>query len=324
MEVDAEDVAGLYRRWGEIEARGSSSTYERLCAAVAEHGGLLALLAELPRGKRQPNLLFGVLRLLGADVGDAAAAVGFAVDHWTVVRREILARGTQTNEPARCAVMLPALGLVEGPVAVLEIGASAGLCLLYDRYRYEYEVDGVTRVLGSGPVTLPCRLTGAVPVPEEAPTIVTRLGVDAHPLDAGDPATRRWLECLVWPEHTDRAARLSAALEMAAAVAPPVIAGLAPRDVPAAVERVRERADGSTVVVTHSAVAAYLDPEARRELAAICGDLGVRRIGLEGPAVTADLGLDVAGRDRPGRFLLTLDDRVLGHADPHGWDLVWF
>lgn len=325
MEVDAPDVAGLYRRFAEIEARGSSPTYERLCLAVAEHPRVLGLLATLPRGKRQPNLLLGALRLLGADVGDPTAALAFAVEHADAVREVMLTRSTQTNEPARCAVMLPALATLPAPLALLEIGASAGLCLLYDRYAYRYTDDaGRTVRLGADDgVVLPCRISGPVPVPSAVPGIAARLGLDPNPLDAGDPEAAEWLRCLVWPEHTDRATRLAAALRLAAAAPPAVLRGSAPGDLADCVGRLRAQAPTATVVVLHSATVAYLEPDQRRELARTCRDLGVHRLGLEGAVPTADLGVAVPDGDWGGQFLLSLDDAVLGHADPHGRALAW-
>ncbi len=323
MEVSAPDVAGLYRRFAEVEARGSSQTYERLCLAISEHAGVLAFLRTVPPLKRQPNLLLGALRLLGADVGDPMAALDFAIEHSEDLRAVMLARSTQTNEPARCAVLLPALALLPEPLAILEVGASAGLCLQYEKYSYAYlgEDGGSVRV-GEGALTLPCLVEGVSP-PERVPQIAARLGLDANPLDASDPDVARWLECLVWPEHTERAERLGAALTVAASDPPVVVRGLAPRDLPTAVEHLRADAPDATLVVVHSAMVAYLDRPHRAALARACRAAGARRLGLEGAQVTADLGVPVPAGDFGGRFLLTLDDVVLGHADPHGRELAW-
>ena len=48
-------------------------------------------------------------------------------------------RSTKTNEPRRCAGLLPVLAGIAGPLALLEVGASAGLCLYPDRYSYSYD-----------------------------------------------------------------------------------------------------------------------------------------------------------------------------------------
>lgn len=325
MEVDAPDLAGLYRRFAEIEAHGSSPTYERLCLAAANEPAVLGLLETLPRGKRQPNLFLAALRLLGADVGDPRAALAFAVEHADALRAVMLDRSTQTNEPARCAVLLPALATIPGPLALLEVGASAGLCLLYDRYRYAYvDTTGRASTVGAGgALTLRTPVSAAVPLPREVPPIAARSGLDLNPLDPADPETARWLQCLVWPEHTERAERLTAALALAAQDPPTVRPGRAPDDLPAAIADLRAQAPEATVVVVHSATAAYLDPADRSELARVCHDLGARRLGLEGAIATADLGASVPEGPWEGRFLVTLDEVALAHADPHGRDLSW-
>jgi hypothetical protein len=92
----------------------------------------------LPREKRQPHLVFAVSRLLGAPEEAYPQWRAWMVGHWPSVRAEALVRTTQTNEPGRTAALLPLLAQIEGPIALLEVGASAGLCLYPDRYSYEY------------------------------------------------------------------------------------------------------------------------------------------------------------------------------------------
>jgi hypothetical protein len=328
VETQAPDTAGLYRRFARLEAHGSSPIYEKLCLAIAESAPALALLASLPRHKRQPNLLLGALRWFGVPVEEPTAALALVADRAEDLRSFMLDHATQTNEVARCAVILPALALVPGPVALLELGASAGLCLLPDRWSYEWtRPDGsVVRLDARRPapssVGVAARVGGRAPLPTVMPDVVARLGLDAHPIDAADSHQQRWLECLVWPEHTERAERLRAALAAAATDPPPIRTGLFPADVPPAVDHLREQAPAATIVVLHSAAVAYLDTDARAELATMLAGLGVRRLGLEGAQVTRDLGL--AGvPDAGGRFVLSLDDRVLGTANPHGRDLDW-
>src|SRR5690348_12480366 len=98
-------IAATYADFAVREARGVSPAYERLSHAVARDDELLSLLASLPAGKRQPNLLYGVVRLLGGPVEDPDAFRDFTVANWAAVEGQVRVRATQTNEAGRCAVL---------------------------------------------------------------------------------------------------------------------------------------------------------------------------------------------------------------------------
>src|ERR1700730_14052353 len=89
--------------------------------------------------KRQPNRLFAAARSLLGEPPDLAALHFLLGDREDELAGIILARRTQTNEPARCATLLPALALLPPPLAIVEVGASAGLTLLADKYSYDYD-----------------------------------------------------------------------------------------------------------------------------------------------------------------------------------------
>ncbi|MEV4461811.1 DUF2332 family protein, partial [Microbispora sp. NPDC049633] len=99
----------IYAGFAAREARGVSPAYERLALAVSRDRDLLALLGTLPPAKRQPNLLFGVVRFLGGPVEDPAAFRDYTLGNWPAVEAEMHTRTTQTNEAGRCAVVLPLL-----------------------------------------------------------------------------------------------------------------------------------------------------------------------------------------------------------------------
>jgi hypothetical protein len=315
------ESAALYRRWAGSEALGFSAIYERLALAVADDPGAVSFLDSVTPRERQPNLLFAVFRWYDVDVADPAGCLRWLGEQTEIVRRELAGRRTQTNEAARCATLLPALALLPQPIALIEVGASAGLCLLYDRWRYHYLGVGVDAWVGpvESPVTLTCQVVGSVPLPAVVPTIAWRAGLDLNPLDPADPDTVRWLQCLVWPEHTDRASRLTAALSVAAAAAPPVSTGDAVEDLAALVARAPT---GTTVVVQHSAVLGYLTPERRGAFRHLVAELGAHRLGAEGFQALPHLRLP-DGVSSEGHFVLSLDDEALGFADPHGRSLIW-
>ena len=109
---------------------------------------------------------------------------------------------------------------------MVEVGASAGLNLLFDRYAYDYG-DGVLRGKAGSTVRLSCSLRGVgrPPLPEALPGVASRVGVDLHPVDARDPDARLWQRALIWPEHTVRVKTLRRALEIARSTPPPVDPG---------------------------------------------------------------------------------------------------
>ncbi|MFI2611332.1 DUF2332 family protein [Kitasatospora sp. NPDC018619] len=134
-----DETQELYRAFAEREARGNSPIYQELAERVAGDGRLCALLDGLPAAKRQPNLLFGAVRHLGGPVTEGWPAFhDWTAEHWAGVSATMLERRTQTNEAGRCATLLPLLAALPQPLALIEVGASAGLCLYPDRYRYRY------------------------------------------------------------------------------------------------------------------------------------------------------------------------------------------
>src|SRR5436309_1143447 len=163
-----------FRRFGELECRNDSPVYFDLSLAVAEDEALLDLVSRL--GTPQPNLFFAATRFLGAPYESAAAFRGFVLDHAREVLDLMRARRTQTNEVGRCAVLLPALAALPQPLALLEVGASAGLCLFPDRYAYRYG----DHLVGSGAPVLECAATGMAP-PARVPDVVWRAGLDLNP-----------------------------------------------------------------------------------------------------------------------------------------------
>ena len=322
MSSQVGSIADEYRRFAELQARGHSPMYEALSLGVAGDPFLLGLLAKLPPGKRQPNLLLAAVRLLGGPVGAYQSFREWTRVHWEQVRAVILARSTQTNEAARCATLLPLLAALPQPLALIEVGASAGLCLYPDRYRYRYD-DTEPFGHADSPITLPCCTSGPVPVPEDLPTVVQRVGIDLNPLSATDPEDVCWLESLVWPEQQERLDRLRGALSVAYAQPAHMVRG----DLNAAVRQVvSDVPAGATPVVFHSAVLAYLSPAARAEFTDTMRSMPGHWISNEAanvlPTVRARLPRP-APTDR-ATFVLALDEHPVALTDPHGEHLDWF
>jgi hypothetical protein len=226
-----------------------------------------------------------------------------------------LQRRTQTNETRRCATLLPALNLIRGPLALIEVGASAGLCINLDLYSYDY---GSTALAGThGAPVLRCEVRGSLPAPPERPDVVWRAGLDLNPLDATNPDDALWLECLVWPGQDERLSNLRKALDVARAHPVSVEPGDLLIDLPRLVAQAPE---GATVVVLHSAVLAYVDDVGREQFAATISELGVRWLANEAPGVVPGV---VAPRASEAQFILSLDGHALAFTQPHGEWIEW-
>ena len=135
---DFANLSNRYSRFAEVEARDHSPSYAALARGVAGDREVLSFLITLPRGKQQPNLLLAAVRHLFGISSDWQRFRHILLANADAVRSIMLAHSTQTNEPARCAVLLPVLAQLPQPLALIEVGASAGLCLLPDLYGYDY------------------------------------------------------------------------------------------------------------------------------------------------------------------------------------------
>jgi len=175
--------------------------------------------------------------------------------------REFLARWTaeqdvQTNEVQRSWALVPAfLSVADGrPLELLELGPSAGLNLLWDRYRHRYK----TGTWGSGAL----ELTGddRTPPPagllERHVEVVRRRGVDLNPVDVTTEHGARLLQAFVWPDQTERLERLRQAIDVVRSDPPQLMQG---DYVDALPSLLRNRREGAQLIVFQTASTMYLD-----------------------------------------------------------------
>ena len=332
-------TAERFRAFAEVEARGMSACYEEWALGVSEDTGVVELIDQLPPSKRQPNLVFSASRYLGAPVTGFAGFAQWLTANWPDVASVCRSHFTQTNEPGRCASLLPALAAVPGPLALIEVGASAGLCLYPDRYSYRYRWPGTgeVRMLHPGPdrtadahsgsseVLLDCELTGPVRLPDRLPRVVWRAGIDLNPLDVRNAEDVAWLDALIWPEHEDRRSRLHSAVALAAREPVELVRGDLVTEIEALVEKAPA---GASVVVFHTAVLAYLDADARRDFVGLMGRLFVTWLANEGrgvvPGVTERLEARGLRSATTADFVLARDGEPVAFTQPHGRALHWF
>lgn len=317
-------VRQRYARFAAEEAPGRSEVYADWAHGVAADTAVQEVLARIPETRRQPPLVFAVTRMLGAPVAGYAAWRGFVLAHAERVVAECSVRSIQTNEPLRLAPLLPVLSEIDGPLALLEIGASAGLCLYPDRYSYRFtDATGSVRAAldppdGPSPVVLESRVDGDLP-PMRMPEVVWRAGIDLAPLDARDDRDRKWLQGLIWPGERGRVERITAALDIVASDPPYLVAG----DASARLDALAAAAPpNATLVITTPGVLTHIARAERTALVERIRALPARWVTIDPPGLLDVWRPRVDGETWPG-FVVALDGVVRAAADPLGRWWEW-
>ena len=316
-------VSERFARFAREEAPGRSELYAEWADGVAADVEVRTVLSRIPPTHRQPPLVFAVTRMLGAPLAGYPSWRRFVQAHADEIVAECTARSIQTNEPLRLAPLLPVLSEIDGPIALLEIGVSGGLCLYPDRYSFRYSSQGEERaavdpVDGPSTVVLSSEVRGAMP-PVRSPQIVWRAGIDLAPLDARIARDRDWLTGLVWPGETGRAERISAALDVVAADPPLLVAGDALDGIDALAALAPR---GATLVVTTPGVLVHIPRERREALIARIRSLPARWITIDPPALHDAWRPPLDAGGWPG-FVVALDGDVRAAADPLGAWWEW-
>lgn len=317
-------TADWYRRAAD-ELAGTSARQSSWAAGVAADPELPQLIERLPRERRQPSLIFSVAAWLGAPDAEYPVWRAWVLAHWPEIEAAARTRTTQTNEPGRCAALVAALAGIPGPLALLELGASAGLCLVPDRYRYVFD-DGPALGDPDARPLLRCVTTGDGPVVDALPTIVWRRGVDLTPLAVDDAADRAWLSALLPPDRPERRIRLHEALDTVAALDPADRPQLVAGDARAELRAQAQQAPvDATLVIVALGTLVYLPPADRAGVLAEAAALGARLVTLEPVTALPEVAARIAGRTapEPTPFLLALDGHPIAYVSPHGDRLSW-
>jgi hypothetical protein len=318
-----EYLAGVYARFAANEASGRSPLYEELARGIAGDREVLVMLAQLPPPKQQPNLLLASMRYRCGLPAGWQQARGWLLDRRDEIVATILARRTQTNEPARCATLLPLLCALPQPLALLEVGAAAGLCLLPDRYAYDYDGHRVapSRTSAVAPPTFRCQASASTPLPARNVDVAWRAGLDLEPLDVCDRDQSAWLEALVWPSEGHRLELLRAALDVASVDPPPLTRGDLLHDLPALA---CQAPPDATLVVFHTAVLAYVpDPDDRAAFAETVGLLDAVWVANEAPGLLDQVPSAHPWPSGYDPFLLTCNRHPVAWVGSHGESIDW-
>jgi hypothetical protein len=336
----------LALRWQRAGCAGPSPLYAKVldaviadvkaggvCAAVLADPGdeaiaeafvlrFLGAVHRLVLSGRAPELAAFYPSAGGTDGGDPGPAFIRTVAAMADDVRAGLEQPVQTNEVGRAAALvvgfLDVAARAALPLRVFEIGASAGLNLRWDQFRYEGGRDGTTFGPADSPVRLDDEYRDPRPFLHDRPVdVAERRGCDARPIDPTTDAGQLLLRGFLWPDQAERFARLDAAIEVAA-------------DVPATVDRadagewVHARlaapVPGTATIVYHSIVWQYLSPATAAAVtdafdgaaARATRDAPLAWVRFE-PAADPTKGVDVTVRTWPGG-----EERIVARCWYHG------
>jgi hypothetical protein len=253
-------------------------------------------------------------KALWAAMAPVLDAPGFM--HW-------LNSAPQTNEVGRTGALAPGLLVIAAetglPLALLELGASAGLNLLPDRYALR--LGNLLAGDAASPLEIAPAWEGADP-PDVALMVASRAGVDLNPLAVADPADAARMLAYVWPDQPRRLANMRAAIAIAATDPPPLTRG----DAAAFVEQQARPRPGVATVVFHSIAYQYFPAATRQRIA---GHMARAGAAATPDAPLAWLRYEMHDPANPGAPELRLrlwpggDDRLLAVGHPHGASLRW-
>ncbi len=277
------------RQWGRYASKAFTSLsplYAQLYAGMEHDSEIRSLLALVDSDQPVPVLFFGIVSFLllhdkehpfvefysticktPRPVTEAYPYFrDFCMKHADELRRRLPLQRLQTNEVTRCANLLPAFNVVHRqgghkPLALIEIGASAGLNLLWDRYGYDY--GSVYVGDKSSPIQIHCNVVGEYrpPLPSAMPPVAQRVGIDLAPLHLSSEEDRLLLYAFVWPEEKERFGVLTEAMKLAQQHPPHLLTGDACDHLPTVLAAVPLE---TTICIYHS-YALFQGPASVRE-----------------------------------------------------------
>lgn len=291
------------------------------------------------RGDIVPTRLAGALHALIIDGKDDDLKAAYPPNDvsddalWTAIRKafethetfilERLNFAPQTNEVRRSSALLSGFltvaDLLGKPLILSEFGASMGLNLNWDRYRYD--LGGFLWGDPASPVQLKPDWEGPHP-PRADISVLDRAGCDLNPLDPHSPEDSLRLLSYLWADQTDRVIRTRAALDITRQHKALVEKGDALawlRD-----KRLKTLQPGTVHVVFHSIAWQYLPPQLRELGESIIAEAGSR---ATAEAPLARLQMEMMGEPNSASLNLQIwptgETRELARVDPHGRWVKW-
>ncbi|MBU8567037.1 DUF2332 domain-containing protein [Virgibacillus pantothenticus] len=341
LEKEKGMLAQRFRNFAKHECKDSSELYEFLSKQIAEDKELLELCTHTRAGQPIPNMLFGAVHYLllkgtshrlreyypsiVQEPKDIKASFipfqDFCLHHKAEIQTLLESKLVQTNEIRRCAYLYPSFcymyNITKKPLALIEIGTSAGLQLLWDTYSYSYINNGTVYGNSQSSVHISSEIKGmgSPLLYADSPPVTWKVGIDLHVSDVNDPADVQWLEALIWPEHQERLALFKNAVKQMQENPVKLIEG----DGVALLPEVAEKAPkDATICVFHTHVANQISKELKLKLLQNIKRIGSKRdiFHLYNNIWDGDLHLDyvVGGKEY---------HHTIGETDGHGRWFSW-
>ncbi|MPZ48439.1 MAG: DUF2332 family protein [Dehalococcoidia bacterium] len=341
-----ECTAEAFRRYCETARNDNAPLYEQMAGRIREDPELLEIAAHARSDRPTAYLFFDAVQYLvlgGTDhevaryypsVTEDALPAAFAYPVFRdfcrknadLLRYLVANHNNQTNEVGRMSAMLPVIGEAARrgggkPIGIVEVGPSAGLNLIFDRYLFDYgrtvwgDMDSSVRVV--------CRLEDdrLPPLEKGIPNVAYRIGLDIEPIDLSSDDSARWMLSSTWADHRDLSLMQHQAIEVLRQDPPQIVQG----DALQVGEVLKDVPMDLTLVVYQSFMLMYLTPEDRERFLAVLAEESRRR-----PVYFVSmLGAGIGGGTRRAKVDLhswvdgryEVQQMVEGHS--HGRSIKW-
>ncbi|MHA2028458.1 MAG: DUF2332 domain-containing protein [Candidatus Kariarchaeaceae archaeon] len=231
-----------FHEFGEVALNDEEMLYKSICEIVVDSEYLLKITDNVPLGQPFSNILLGGVHFLllkgvkhelsnyyattnppkgikSVDDNLKEIFIDFVKQHEEQIVEICKTKKVQTNEIGRCSFILPSLNylnsLTDKPLILVEIGASGGLLLNYNKYGLRYSDQKQIAGDPNSIVQLECEVIGTkVPPVLDLPDIKIKVGIDLYPIRCSNSDEALWLQSLVWPKNTQRFISLRNALEI--------------------------------------------------------------------------------------------------------------
>ena len=303
------------------QCEGRSQLYAELLSDWADDPVAAELIGPDPAWDAPLRLIGGLHYLV---LGREAGWRDPLEEHREFLSEFVATQGVQTNEVQRSWVLLPLLLRVAQRTGaetldLVELGPSAGLNLVWDRYRYQYEAgdwgpeDAVLSFEGEERRAVPAELL------ELEPKVRGRIGIDRSPVDVTSEEGARLLRAFVWAGQDERMRRLDQAIEAVRADPPDLVRGDFVDGLPEVLAA--QPRDGVTVVF-QTASFGYIGDEGRARVRSVLEEAGEER-----PLAFISTGKPRAPEEDCWGLRLVYwpgsEREFAGHADFHGSWLQW-